>query len=53
MSEFIVEFDYICVKHNAKLRKFKHFKYWFGVRIILVLCEYIAAAEANSARLQI
>ena len=33
MSEFIVEFDYIYVKHIAELQKFKHFKHWFGVCI--------------------
>ena len=34
MSEGIVEFDNICVKHVAKLQRFKHFKYWFGLCII-------------------
>ena len=33
MFEFIVEFDYICVKYITELQKFKHFKYWFGVCI--------------------
>ena len=34
MFEFIVEFDYICVKYITELQQFKHFKYWFGVCII-------------------
>ena len=40
VSEFIVEFDYMCVKHIKKLQKFKHFKYWFGVCIIQAACNY-------------
>ena len=40
MFEFIVEFDYICVKYITELQKFKHFKYWFGVCIIPAACNY-------------
>ena len=40
MSEFIVEFDYMCVKYIAKLQKFKPSKYWFGVFIIPAACNY-------------
>ena len=40
MFEFIVEFDYICVKYITELQQFKHFKYLFGVCIIPAACNY-------------
>ena len=38
--EFIVEFDYICVKYITELQQFKHLKYWFGVCIIPAAFNY-------------